>query len=140
MSNPEGPDPRGVGYGNLDQLRAKLAESLQGAGIDPNILDQGSAHSYSCTCETCWNWWRTMGLGDEDEAPFTQMELDQDTYEDARNVFPSVEVVGLPERVWEQHRKSMRDNPCKYDNHAWVADPIKARHYTCRLCGLEHKP
>lgn len=71
----------------IDQLRDVLAETLRKDGIDPNVLDVGSNHPYSCTCETCWNWWKQMGLGDEEDAPFTQMGLDMPTYTSAMNLF-----------------------------------------------------
>lgn len=65
-----------------NQLRANLKE----LGVDVDALDIGSNHPYSCTCATCWRWWKAMGLGDEDSPPFTQAQIDAETYVEAMNV------------------------------------------------------
>ena len=111
--------------GNLDELREKLARSLEAQGADVNALDAGSNHPYSCRCETCWKWWKTMGLGDEDDAPFTQLELDQDTYEAAQKVYPQVGGLGpleLTEMILNLAREQRKADPCKFGDHDWVKD------------------
>lgn len=76
----------------MSSFRHYLAKQIDDGGGDSMALWQGSAHPYSCTCETCWSWWKQMGLGEEPDPPFTQAQLDAPTYQDA---------VLLTARVWE---------------------------------------
>jgi len=73
---------------NIDDVTRNLLKKIEEKGLDVNALVSGSEHPYSCSCKTCWMWWKLMGLGDERNAPFTQMEIDQETYEAALNLFP----------------------------------------------------
>lgn len=81
-------DPSNSGPYSLDYVRENLRKSLELQGFDTNALDQGSNHPYECKCKVCWQWWKMMGLGDEENPPFTQMEIDQETYGQAMTLFP----------------------------------------------------
>lgn len=72
---------------SLSQLRDELKRSLEALGVNTNALDVGSSHAYMCRCEDCWKWWKECGLGDENYPPFTQAQIDCDTYENMLKQF-----------------------------------------------------
>jgi hypothetical protein len=67
----------------LQEVREAMRKLLEEQGVDVNALEVGSSHHYDCQCETCWKWWKSMGLGDEQSPPFTQAQIDAETYEQA---------------------------------------------------------
>lgn len=146
MSNPkdfnfEGHPGTGMGYG-LNELQAKLAELLEGQGFNVEALDTGSKHPYDCRCETCWNWWKMMGLGDEDSPPFTQAELDQETFEMAINVQQTVpegsDILAINELVLDMARAARKADPCGHGDHQWrpmAGYETLSTHYYCPRCG-----
>lgn len=72
---------------SLAQVLMSIRRSLEQNGIDTTVLSEGTNHAYMCRCETCWGWWKLCGVGDEKHPPFTQAQLDCDTYENMLKQF-----------------------------------------------------
>lgn len=64
----------------MDQAnKDKLAKAL---GIPPEeqaVLDSGGDHPFTCTCETCRNWWKLMGPDGDTYGPFKPEDIEDDT-------------------------------------------------------------
>ncbi len=58
--------------------KKKFAEILGIPEETRQVLDAGSSHPYTCKCEVCRQWWRSVGPEDGDTyGPFTKEEIDK---------------------------------------------------------------
>jgi hypothetical protein len=62
----------------------RLARALGITPEDQEVLDAGSAHPFTCRCDTCRHWWKKVGPQNPDEVadgepadfgPFTPDEI-----------------------------------------------------------------
>ena len=63
------PEKMADGSERAPNLTRFLQEFVDHTGIEQGFLD-ASSHSYTCTCEKCAAWWKSMGPEDGEWGPF----------------------------------------------------------------------